>query len=295
MTLDDMPIFNPISWLKMKKGALLFLFPILIFSCSITDPDPVPDEPLEYLALANVSYGTQPRQVYDIYLPADRSSATKTMILIHGGGWNSGSKTDMNPFRDILREQFPKVAVLTMNYRLAGSNLSPYPMQINDISAVINDLREKKNEYVIGEEIGFIGVSAGGHLALLWSYGYDTQKQVNMVCSIVGPTNLTDEAYLTNSNQELEKILAQFGFDESQLEAASPLHRVGPGAAPTLLFYGGQDPLIPNSQGMDLRDRLQELEVTHAFHFYPTEGHGWIGLNLLDSIVKLRGFMLEYF
>lgn len=279
----------------MKKIVLFFFLPFLIYSCSITDPIPEPDLPLEYKALADVSYGSQPRQVYDLYLPADRTSSTKTMILIHGGGWNSGSKTDMNAFRDILREQFPEVAVVNMNYRLAGSNLSPYPMQINDITAVVDDLRERKDEYVIGEEIGFIGASAGGHLALLWSYGYDTQKQVDMVCSIVGPTNLADDAYLNTSNLDLAEMLDQFGFDESQLETASPLHRVDADAPPTILFYGGQDPLIPNSQGMDLRDRLEELDVPHAFYFYPNEGHGWVGLNLLDSIVKLRAFVREYF
>ncbi|HSI75213.1 MAG TPA: alpha/beta hydrolase [Lunatimonas sp.] len=278
----------------MKKIALFFFLPFFIFSCSITDSIPEPDLPLEYTALANVSYGSQPRQVYDIYLPADRTSSTKTMILIHGGGWNSGSKVDMNAFRDFLREQFPELAVVNMNYRLSGPSLSPYPMQIEDISTVVDDLRERKDEYVIGEEIGFIGASAGGHLALLWSYGYDTRKQVEMVCSIVGPTNLTDEAYLSSTNEELEEMLDQFGFTESQLETASPLHRVGADAPPTILFYGGKDPLIPNSQGMDLRDRLEELDVPHAFYFYPNEGHGWIGLNLLDSIVKLRAFMREY-
>jgi len=279
----------------MKKIALFFLLPFLIFSCSITDSDPVPDLPLKYTAMADVPYGRQARQVYDIYLPADRTSSTKTMILIHGGGWNSGSKADMNAFRDILRGQFPEVAIVNMNYRLASPNLSPYPMQIDDITTVIDDLMAKKNDYVIGEEIGFIGASAGGHLAMLWSYGYDTRKQVEMVCSIVGPTNLTDEAYQITTNQQLTEMLEQFGFDESQLEAASPLHRVQADAPPTLLFYGGQDPLIPNSQGMDMRDRLEELGVPHEFHFYPNEGHGWIGLNLLDSIVKLQAFMRAYF
>jgi acetyl esterase/lipase len=279
----------------MKKTAFIFVLPFLVFSCAITDPEPVPDLPLEYRALTNISYGSQPRQVYDIYLPADRTSSTKTMILLHGGGWNSGSKMDMNIFRDIFLEQFPEVAVVNMNYRLADQNLSPYPMQIDDITSVVNELREKKNEYVIGEEIGFIGASAGGHLALLWSYGYDTRKQVNMVCSIVGPTNLTDEAYLSTTSQDLQKMMEQIGFDESQLEIASPLHRVGADAPPTVLFYGGQDPLIPNSQGIDLRDRLAELEVPHEFYFYPNEGHGWVGLNLLDSIVKLRGFVREHF
>jgi acetyl esterase/lipase len=36
----------------------------------------------------NVSYGADPLQKMDVYLPANRTTAsTKTMILIHGGAW----------------------------------------------------------------------------------------------------------------------------------------------------------------------------------------------------------------
>lgn len=225
----------------------LFVF-LLIFSCTEEEePDLQPQQPLEYKALTDVSYGTHSRQVYDIYLPANRNQDTKTMILVHGGGWTSGSKAEMNDYKDVIREQLPDVAVVNMNYRLAGPDLSPYPMQIEDISALVSDLSAKKGEYHIGEDIGFIGASAGGHLALLWSYGYDVQNRVKMVCSIVGPTNLLDEAYLNASSEELKELIAQFGFEESQLQVASPLYRATADSPPTILFYGGQDPLIPNS------------------------------------------------
>ncbi len=71
----------------------------------------------------------------------------------------------------------------------------------------------------------------------------------------------------------------------------SPYHRVISSAPPTILFYGGQDPLIPNSQGMDMRDKLEQLNVVHEFNFYPDEGHGWGGLNWIDSTVRLRAFI----
>jgi acetyl esterase/lipase len=44
---------------------------------------------------ANVSYGTDASQKMDIYLPPGRTTAaTKAIILIHGGGWSSGDKSD---------------------------------------------------------------------------------------------------------------------------------------------------------------------------------------------------------
>jgi len=182
---------------------------------------------------------------------------TKVLILIHGGGWNAGDKSEMDPFKDFIRDQLPEIAVLNMNYRLADTNNAPYPMQVNDIDLVVNELRDRAKEFQISTEIGFIGTSAGAHLSLLWSYAHDTKKQVKMVCSIVGPTNLLDEAYVNSNNQELRTLLDQFGNDQDVLEEVSPLYQVTSTSPPTILFYGAQDPLIPNSQGIALRDKLK--------------------------------------
>ena len=68
------------------------------------------------------------------------------------------------------------------------------------------------------------------------------------------------------------------------------MHRVTASAPPTILFYGGQDPLIPTTQGTALRDELTTLGVTHEFTLYPNAGHGWVGTDLLDTVVKLKAF-----
>ncbi|GAL72574.1 alpha/beta hydrolase [Jejuia pallidilutea] len=230
---------------------------------------------------------------FDIYLPANRTLATKTVILIHGGGWTSGSKADMNAFKLLITQQFSDIAVVNMNYRLANANNKPYPMQIEDITNLVAFLRENKTKYSISEDIGFIGISAGAHLSLLWSYAFDTNNKVDMVCSIVGPTNLTDPEYLNNTNPELQNLLDLFGIDPTTefLEEVSPFHQVTATAPPTILFYGGKDPLIPISQGTDLRDKLQSVNVTHEFTLYDNAGHGWTGLELLDTWSKLNIFM----
>ncbi len=262
-------------------------------SCS-TDKSSIEEEPsapLEYKAMENVSYGNDSDQVYDIFLPENRTLNTKTLILVHGGGWTEGDKADMNDFKDFIRLQLPDIAVVNMNYRLADENNSPYPMQINDITTVINDLNERQDEYRIGNELGLVGVSAGAHLSLLWSYAFDTENQVNMVCSIVGPTNLVDEAYLNSENLDLQNFIDLFSLDLEVLKEASPLLKVTASAPPTILFYGGQDPLIPISQGTDLAAKLTELGVTHEFTLYENEGHGWVGVNLLDTSVKLKAFI----
>ncbi|BAO76997.1 alpha/beta hydrolase [Winogradskyella sp. PG-2] len=241
----------------------------------------------------NISYGNDSDQVFDLYLPANRTAQTKTIILIHGGGWTSGDKADMNAFKDYIKTQLPTYAIVNINYRLADENNQPYPMQINDITSVINYLENNEDNYTISNTIGFVGVSAGAHLSLLWSYAFDNQNQTEMVCSVVGPTNFTDTAYLNNADPVLQEILDAFGANTSTsfLEEVSPYHQVTASAPPTILFYGGQDPLIPTTQGTAMRDQLENLNVTHEFTLYPNEGHGWVGLNLLDTSLKLKTFI----
>ena len=287
--------------MKVIKFTFLFLFiSIGIVSCSDNDPatqnDPQDPTVLEFRQELNVSYGNDSDQVFDIYLPAGRTLTTKVMILVHGGGWTSGDKADMNLLKDLIRQDLPNIAIVNINYRLADENNSPFPMQIDDISSVMNHLKNNQNDYVISDDIGFIGTSAGAHLSMLWSYAFDSENVTQMVCSIVGPTNFTDPAYLESQDPLLEELINIYGIDPSIefLELVSPYHQVTASAPPTILFYGGQDPLIPTSQGVDMEVRLSQLGVVNEFTLYPDAGHGWIGLELIDTWTKLKLFTETY-
>ena len=287
--------------MKHLKFAFIFLLSItVLISCSTDDSNDGGSEvlnPLESYEELNIAYGNDSDQVFDLYLPANRTLTTKTVILVHGGGWTSGDKADMNAFKDFIKDQMPNYAIVNINYRLSDEDNPPFPMQINDITSVVDYLESNENVYTISDDIGFVGVSAGAHLSLLWSYAFDTENQVDMVCSVVGPTNFTDPAYLDNANNPLyEEIINTFGINTTTefLEEVSPYHRATIDSPPTILFYGGQDPLIPATQGTDMRDKLEELNVINEFTLYPSEGHGWIGLNLLDTSLKLKTFIETY-
>jgi acetyl esterase/lipase len=283
--------------MKTLKYTLLLLFiSFSLFSCSEDDlilgGSEDGEAPLEFRQELNVSYGSDSDQIFDIYLPANRDLETKVMILVHGGGWTSGDKADMNPLKDLIREDLPNTAIVNINYRLANPDNQPYPMQIEDITTIVNLLKTNQSDYVISSDIAFLGTSAGAHLSMLWSYAFDTGDDVKMVASIVGPTNFTDPAYTESENPFLLEIINTFGVDTSPefLEEISPYHQATTTSPPTILFYGGQDPLIPTSQGVDMETKLSELGITHQFTLYPNAGHGWIGLELLDTWTKLKAF-----
>ena len=123
-----------------KCNKLLFLSFLFIsfYSCS-EDEIIISSEELIETELLDVSYGSDLEQVYDIYLPAERAkSVTKTFVLVHGGSWISGDKNDMNELAEIIKLNFPKYAIVNMNYRLATIGKPPFPMQTEDIQSVLN-------------------------------------------------------------------------------------------------------------------------------------------------------------
>ena len=209
------------------KCVLWAMFLVLYLGCSKDNPDEqTPTNELEvveaYEAL-NVSYGPDENQVFDIYLPENRTNATKIIILIHGGSWVSGDKSDMDTIKAFISTLHPDVGIINMNYTLAGINNPPVPMQTDDISSVVDYISSNKSSLIVSDDIGFIGVSAGAHLSLLWSYAYDINNQVDMVCSIVGPVNFTDPAYYNNPiYQPVYQLFGNLSIEF--LESASPYH-----------------------------------------------------------------------
>ena len=279
---------------RFKNTAFLCFFLVFSLGCSKDSPDEqtpnVEPEVVEAYEALNVSYGPDENQVFDIYLPENRTNATKSIILIHGGSWVSGDKSDMDNIKAFISTLLPDVGIINMNYTLAGINNPPVPMQTDDISSVVDYISNNKLSLIVSD---VIGVSAGAHLSLLWSYAYDTNNQVDMVCSIVGPVNFTDPAYY--NNPIYQPVYQLFGNPSIEfLETASPYHRATTTSPPTLLFYGGMDPLVPTSQGVDMDAQLTTLGVTHEFHFYPDEGHGWEGASLIDTTTKISSYIETY-
>lgn len=283
----------------MKSYKLFsFFIPLLaLFLTSCAGENTTTDTSTEK-TLLNVSYGSNPQQAFDLYLPANRSAAsTKTLILVHGGGWTSGDKGDMVYVTNIIKQYLPGYAIANMNYRLASAGNPAFPMQIDDINAVINNLKNT-SDYAISDNFGFIGVSAGGHLSLLYSYANNSNNDVKMVCSIVGPTDFTDPNYVNNPTlaAAFESVTGvSYASNPAYYQQLSPLYRATAAAPPTILFYGNADPLIPTTQGVNMHARLDQLGVYNEFTLY-NGGHGnWALADQLDAYGKLVAFIQARF
>jgi acetyl esterase/lipase len=102
---------------NLKFSLFSFICLFVVFACTKNDDGASTNidllDPALYYKELNVPYGTDNNQTYDIYLPANRTKNTKTMILVHGGGWSAGDKSVMNDFKNFVREQHPNLGVVT--------------------------------------------------------------------------------------------------------------------------------------------------------------------------------------
>lgn len=272
---------------------VLFLSFLLVSCQKDTDnPNPV----TEAVTQLNVAYGTDPQQKMDIYLPAGRSTATtKVMIMIHGGGWTQGDKSEFTAYVDTLKKRIPGYAIFNINYRLGNGTANFFPTQENDVKAALDFIYAKRNEYKISEKWVLLGASAGGHLALLQAYKYTSPVKIKAVVDFFGPTQLTN-MYNFPANPLIPLLLMQVTGGNPTTHAtlyqqSSPMTFVTAQVPPTIILHGGADIVVAPSQSVMLRDQLQTAGVPNQYVFYPTESHGWTGANMIDSFDKIMAFL----
>lgn len=231
-----------------------------------------------YKQYLNLAYGPAEGNgnLLDLFLPNNHSAATKLIVYVHGGSWKWGSKND-----------FPKILVNTLtsqgygivalNYRLLRDGKNRFPAQIEDLKNAMAFLTAKASTYGYnGNEFALLGVSAGAHLSLLYTYKYDKGKQIQTIIDIVGPTDLTDKAFRENPSGG--NTITQFLGDANPKAAiaieASPIyHLTKDSGVPTIVFHGESDELVHVGQAKALYKKLQSLGIQSQLELYPGETH----------------------
>ncbi|MBL7729519.1 MAG: alpha/beta hydrolase, partial [Dinghuibacter sp.] len=228
-------------------------------SCKKSDDPGETETPAQ--TLKNVSYGSNAQQKMDIYLPANRNtSSTKVLIAIHGGGWAVGDKSEMDAHIDSMLKRLPGYAVFNINYRLAAGGLNLFPSANNDVHEAINFILSKKSEYKVSDKLSLLGVSSGGHLALMEAYGNNALRNIKAVVAAFAPADLADlwnnpAGLPANTRLVLTNYLGTtLTANPSLYGQASPINIVTAQSAPTQLFHATGDTVVPYQQSVLLRN-----------------------------------------
>ncbi|WP_044510426.1 alpha/beta hydrolase [Hymenobacter sp. DG25B] len=217
-------------------------------------------------------------QQLDVYAPRKQGPAKRPVVVfIHGGNWNSGSKSQYGFIgRELARQGMVAVIV---DYRLSPA--VQVPAMAADCARAVQWTVAHIAEYN-GDpnRIFLMGHSAGGGLAALLATDNTLFTQLGFPTNPVRGAVLNDPAGL-DMYDYLKKMqypgdrqyLKSFGNDPAGWRQVSAMHHVTAASPPFLLFVGGHTyPSILHSSEA-FRQRLQELGKAPGYTLQPGKNH----------------------
>ena len=217
-------------------------------------------------SMLDLSYGSEPEQIGDLYIPKKVTADTPKILLIHGGGWRSKQY-----LRDTLSDQsklFCKAGYIVYNvdYRLAPE--AAWPVIGDDCIAAAKKLISceglPKLSEVADKPISILGVSAGGHLALMTGMRLP-RESVKGIISISGIADPVLDAEKSPARYE-----ALFNGGPIDIDAF-PIKHISNELPPILLTHCWNDTVVPIESQIALAramaDKLSGIET----YFYDLE------------------------
>jgi len=249
----------------------------------------VPTQPKDVLLKQDVVYRTLgDRQLtLDIYYPKKIKKRKPAVLLIFGGGWRSGDKSQ-NKAMSIELAKKGYVAV-SAEYRLSLE--APYPAAVYDLKATIRWMKANASTYGIDtNKIATLGCSAGGQLAALIGTTNnnprfeDTIGNVQYSSKVHAVVDIDGTLAFHHPESAEGTVAAQWlgGTYEQQPQTwkdAAPLEHVDSSTVPFTFinssiprFHAGRDDMIKKMTALGIYSEVHTLDDTpHPFWFF----HPW--------------------
>jgi acetyl esterase/lipase len=219
----------------------------------------------------------------DVYIPPEGTSNRCGVLLVHGGGWSGGDRTQLRGFGILLgRVGYTCVAC---EYRLSGE--AKWPAQIHDVKAALRWMRANSERLGIDPtKIAVSGNSAGGHLSLMvagtpgkpefegegGNPGVGTEVAA---CVAVYPPTATIRRYERQGAAGAVAALMGPDATDADYAAANPLTYAGPDFPPTLLLHGNKDTTVPVADSFKMYESLTAAGAPAELHVFAGQPHAF--------------------
>lgn len=229
--------------------------------------------PATVQALKDITYLTiGGRQLQlDAFLPKKTGKkALPAIILIHGGGWRSGSRTQHYPLAQQLAKQ--GCVCFTPAYRLSTEAL--YPAAVQDLEAAIRWIKSNAAKYKVDtNNIVVLGFSAGGQLATLIG---TTQPGIKAIVDIDGTLAfIHPESGEGDDSKNISAGTYWFGYNKTEKpelwQQAGALSHAGAHTPPTLFVNSSVDRMHAGRN--DYIAILNRNNIYTEVHTFPNSPH----------------------
>jgi len=286
---------------------LLFIFTLQFLSAQAREaPKPGPT----YQSELNVRYGEHDGQALyvDVFSPANDTSTTRpALLLVHGGGWVGGDRTQFHPFAHWYAER--GYVVFSASYRLVKDGENTWPAQLDDVQLAVRWVRHNAAKYGIApDRVAAMGGSAGGHLVAMLALRdirttrgvelADVSSRVDAVINWMGPSDLTTTLPILQGF-DVDKLRDNLLGDSEEkvpevAKDASPLHWVHANAPPMMVIHGKKDAIVPFEQSERLVEAMRKAGNEVEFLPLENDGHGISPHNLPNVLEKTHEFLQEH-
>lgn len=216
-----------------------------------------------YQKVANLAYGTDPRQKLDVYTPLNLIGTAPVVVFLYGGNWNSGDRNDYQFVGEALASR-GMVAVLA-DYRLFPH--VRYPVFLEDSAhAVAWTLQEVQRYGGDPRRVFLMGHSAGAYNAAMvaldprWLVLYDlTPASLRGWIGLAGPYD-----FIPIQNKETRPV---FFYPDTPPES-QPINHVSSSAPPALLIASNKDVWVDptgNTGALTRKLRAAGVAVTEVY------------------------------
>lgn len=189
------------------------------------------------------SYGADPAQAVDIYIPPNVPRDAPVIVMVHGGAWKIGDKANTGSVENKLRHWLPKGFVfVSVNYRMLPQAMAY--AQAQDVAAALRWTQSHAADWGANDrKIILMGHSAGAHLVALLS------SKPSMVGAPWAGTVVLDSAAMkvseTMAGRHPKFYDEAFGGDPAGWAQASPMDQWTPQAVPMMLICSTKRPDKP--------------------------------------------------
>ena len=224
----------------------------------------------------------------DLIRPSDAANPA-VVVVIHGGGWRSGSRHSGYVQRinqEILSAGF---AVFNVSYRFAPTHR--FPAQLDDITQAISWLQQEGQTLGVDtQRVALWGYSAGAHLASLAAM---TEQALPIKAVVAGGTPADLQVW---PRSHMVNALIGKGLDEAPAvwAKASPVTQVSSSTPPHFLYHGRWDTLVAFDQALKLEAALKAQGVPVKLVARPFYGHILTAALPGNSYQQATAFLTRY-
>ncbi|HID23375.1 MAG TPA: alpha/beta hydrolase [Planctomycetaceae bacterium] len=247
-----------------------------------------------YERIPNVEYGRRGDEplLLDVFRPSRQNGAA--VLVMISGSWKSSARS----VRSFLYAPFLRRGYTVFAVRHISQPKCLIGDIVADIHRAVRFIRYHASDYGIDpDQIGVVGGSSGGHLALMLATRggpgpADADDPIDRTSSAVQCVAcffpVTDLLNLEGSTEDPgdggPPIHYKRGFGPRAETLAewrvlgrelSPIYHIHPGMPPILIIHGDADTLVPLSQSTRFAERARAVGCEVSLEVRPGKPHGW--------------------